>query len=384
MAVIRFGIIGVGGMGMAHVKNVVAMKGARVSAVCDVVEARAKTAAETAAGSKMFVDYRELVDSGLADAVIVATPHYWHSPIAICAMKKGLHVISEKPLGVTLTAVDKMIATAKRTGVKFAVMLQWRTGGLWQTAKRVIRSGRLGELRRVHYVFPDYRPQAYYEQDAWRGTWAGEGGGVLVNQAPHFTDMLWYLAGEPRTVIARTRTRLHQIEVEDEAEAMLEYPNGATGHYYTCTCEFPGRHYVRFAGDRAVLDIEGGKLRLGKLKTPLGKFDRTNREPWGNPGADWVEVPVKERKRQGHIGIVQNFVDAINRGTKLIAPGEEGIHQVEMTCAMILSSKKSKPVTLPVDRKEYDRLMATLARESTGKKGAVKGVHRTKVVTHFT
>ena len=376
---IRFGIIGVGGMGNSHVRNIMKLKGAKLTAVCDIIEERAKRAAEIC-GAKYFCDYRALIDSKLCDAVIIATPHYDHSPIAIYAMNHGLHVISEKPLGVSLSAIDKMIAAANKTGMKFSVMFQWRTMPLWQTARKVIQSGKLGKLMRVHYVQPDYRSQAYYDSDPWRGTWAGEGGGVLVNQAPHYTDMMWWLVGEPKSVMAKTRTKLHNIEGEDEGEAILEFPNGASGYYYTCTAESGGRRYVRIVGDKAVLEIDD-KLRLGKYKTPLSKFDRTNTEPWGNPGIEWTDVPVPERA-SGHIEIVKNFMSAINRGTKLLAPGSEGIHQAEITCAMILSSFTGKPVTLPVNRAAYDRMLSKLVRESKGKKSSRKIKH-TEEVTHF-
>jgi len=376
---IRFGIIGVGGMGNAHVRNIMNLKGAKLTAVCDVLPDRLNKAVE-ASGAKGFSDYRKLIDSKLCDAVLIATPHYDHSPISVYAMNCGLHVISEKPLGVSLTDVDKMIATAKKTRRKFAVMFQWRSMPLWQTARKFIRSGKLGQLLRVHYVQPDYRSQAYYDQDSWRGTWAGEGGGVLVNQAPHYTDMMWWLVGSPKTVLARTRTKLHNIEGEDEGEAILEFPNGATGYYYTCTAEPGGVRYVRIVGDKGVLVIED-KLRFGKFKQPLTTFDKTNTGAWSSPALEWTEVPVPE-KPSGHVEIIKNFMAAITRGSELLAPGSEGIHQAEITCAMILSSFTGKPVTLPVNRAAYDRLLSGLKKKSKSKKVARK-VKRTEVVTHF-
>ncbi len=367
MARIRFGVVGVGGMGTTHAGYLAKMKTAKLTAVCDIVRSRATSVGEEF-GVKSFLDYRELVQSGLVDAVIVATPHLQHPEISMCAMKNGVHVICEKPLGVTLTPVDKLIGTAKKTGCKFAVMYQWRTQGIYQKAKNIIQSGQIGELLRVHFIKPDYRCQAYYDQDAWRGTWAEEGGGVLVNQAPHFTDILWYLTGSPKTITGKVRTKLHRIEAEDEAEAMLEYPNRATGYYYTCTTECPGRTYMRIAGNKGVLDIEGDRLRLGELKPDLTRFDRVNKEPWAGPKVAWRVVPYKKSGEVGHRAIIRNFINAINRGTKLISPGDEGIHQVEISCAIVLSSMKNKPVRLPVKRAEYDELMASLVRTSRVKK----------------
>ncbi len=369
MARIRFGIIGVGGMGKFHMGYLAKMRAAKVTALCDIVEERASgPAAEI--GAAPFVDYRDLIDSGLVDAVLISTPHYSHPEISIYAMKHGVHVICEKPLCVSLTPVDKMVRTAKKTGVVFSVMYQWRTIAKFQKVKQMIEAGKIGKLQRVQWIVPDYRPQAYYDGDSWRATWATEGGGVLVNQAPHYTDMLWYLAGRPKTITARTRTKLHKIEVEDEAEAMLEFPGGATGYYYTCTTEHPTRHMLRIIGDRGTIDIDGEAVRFAKLNTSLREYDRTNKEPWVRPKITWRDVKVPPRKASGHRAITANVIQAINRpGTKLIAPGVEGIHQVEITCGIILSSMTGKPVTLPVDRKAYDRLLAKLVRTSAGKKG---------------
>ena len=378
MAKIRFGVIGVGGMGSCHTGYLVRMKGAKLTAVCDIVKSRATIKADET-GAKAFFDYRELIDSSLVDAVIVATPHYFHPEISMYAMNRGIHVISEKPLGVTLTPVDKLIRTAKKTGVKFAVMYQQRTSALWQKARKVIQAGWLGDIHRIHYIQPHYRAQAYYDADAWRATWAEEGGGVLVNQAPHGTDMLWYLLGLPKTVTARIRTNLHNIEVEDEAEAMLEYPNGATGYYYTCTTEHPARNFTRIIGNEGTLEVDGGLLRFAKLKTPLTKFDKTNKAAWASPGVAWKDVPYNASAPAGHEVITRNFISAINRGTKLITPGVDGINQVEITCAIILSAMKGKPVTLPVNRKEYDQLMAKLIRASKRKKGKKPAARKEEV-----
>jgi len=382
MAKIRFGVIGVGGMGRTHIGYMKGMSTARLTAVCDIIESRAAGAAEEF-GVKAFLDHRDLIDSGLVDAVIVATPHYPHAEICIAAMKRGLHVICEKPLGVSLSPVDKLIRTAKRTGVVFSVMYQWRTIPRFRKAKELIEAGKLGDLQRVQWIVPDYRSQAYYDGDSWRATWATEGGGVLVNQAPHYTDMLWYLTGRPKTIMAKTRTKLRRIEVEDEGEALLDYPNGATGYYYTCTTEYPGRRLLRIAGNEAVLDIEDDALRLGRYKTSLTRFDKINKAPFARPGVDWREVRVATRKEAGHRAITMNFIRAINNPrTKLIAPGVEGIHQVEITCGMILSSMTGKPVTLPVSRPAYDKLLAKLQRTSIAKDGK-KPAAKKEAVTVF-
>ncbi len=365
MARIRFGVIGCGGMGTVHLDYMVKMRTVRVTAVCDAVEQRANEAAAKCDG-KAFLDYRDLITSGLVDAVLVATPHYQHPEISIFAMNHGIHVLCEKPIGVTLTPVDELVATARRTGVRFGVVFQKRTVPAFQKARKMIQAGELGELHRVYYLAPGYRSQAYYDSDPWRGTWRDEGGGVLINQAPHYTDMLWWLAGDPAEIIGKIQTTLHRIEVEDEAEALLGYPNGASGYYCTATAEAPGMEYVRIVGDKATLEIRGeGSLRIARLETPLREFTLHSKAKWGAPKSEWKDIPCPPRKEVGHRAIAANFVRAINNPkVELVAPGVEGIHQVEISCAIILSSMTGKPVRLPVDRAEYDRLMAKLVRTS--------------------
>ncbi len=375
MAKIRFGVIGCGGMGTAHLEYLAKMRNAAPTAVCDIIEDRAVEAGETF-DAKAFVDHHDLLDSGLVDAVLIATPHYDHPPIAIDAFERGLHVISEKPLGVTLSPVDKMLDAAKKSGCVFSVMYQNRARGHIRKAKKMIDDGTVGEIIRVYYLAPCYRSQAYWESDPWRGRWATEGGGVLVNQAPHYTDLLYHLCGQPSEVLGRWGCRIHNIEVEDQAEALLTWPNGATGYYATAVNESPTLSYMRIVGDRGILEIRGRDLFFARNKEGASLRDWTLNatSKWGSPGGDFEEVEPYKDRMAGHKAITHNTVKAINGEADLIAPGDEGINQVEISCAIFLSGDKGKPVTLPVDRDEYDKLMKKLIRQAEGRKKKTRKV----------
>lgn len=190
---VRFGIVGTGGMGSGHCNMMAQIPEAKLAALCDV---NPDTLQPLAAKYDVpaFATHQELLDSGLVDAVIIATPHYFHPPIAEDAFAKGIHVLSEKPVGVTVGAVDKMIAAAKASGLKFGAMFQMRAEPQNQAAKQIAASGVLGNIYRTSLVMGWYRSQAYYNSGGWRATWVGEGGGVLINQAPHYLDLFTWLA----------------------------------------------------------------------------------------------------------------------------------------------------------------------------------------------
>ncbi len=223
---VRIGVVGVGGMGYGHCKGVKEIDETILTCVCDGVQSLAESRSKEF-DIPFFTDYNEMFASGLVDAVIVATPHWFHPDIAIAAFQKGLHVLSEKPIAVRVSDAERMIKASRKHKKVFAVMFQRRTEPVHRKALELIRSGAIGEIQRTLCLEPWYRAQAYYDSGTWRATWVGEGGGVLINQAPHGIDLFTMLGGMPSTVTAKTRTRLHKIEVEDEACAFLEYPNGA-------------------------------------------------------------------------------------------------------------------------------------------------------------
>jgi predicted dehydrogenase len=370
MHTVRFGVVGLGGMGLGHcrfVKEVVPE--ATLTAVCDTHSDRAQSAGEQF-GVPHFTDHAAMFRSGLVDAVIIATPHYAHAPVAVSAFEHGLHVLVEKPLCVAVSDGDKMIEAARRASRKFAIGYQHRFRPEVQAARRLIEQGVLGEVRRTLLITAWYRTQAYYDSGGWRATWAGEGGGVLINQAPHFIDLWLWFGGMPARVWGQTRAALHEIETEDEAFALVEYPNGAHGYLYATTNEEPGENLIEICGDEGKLRLHDGELQVWKLKHSIRRFTYEAEGMWDSIPAERIEPPMEPKPEgalEGQPALIQNFARAILYGEPLVVPGEEGLGTVEIINALILSSKHQKPVPLPVDRAEYDALLNELKAQSKPK-----------------
>ena len=352
MSVIRFGIIGVGGMGNGHARNLPQIPEVELTAVCDISPAALNLATENY-GVPGFDRHEDLLNSGLVDAVIVATPHYFHPPISVAAMEKGIHVISEKPIAVTVSGAEWMNETASKTGVIFAVMFQQRTFPVYQAAKKLVAEGKLGELYRTLMVDTHFRSQAYYNSAGWRATWKGEGGGVLLNQAPHGMDIFTWLTGMPSKVSAQVNTRQHDIEVEDEAAALLEYPNGAIGYIIETVNEVPNGTRIELCGEKGKLVLDSQGLQFWQVQPGVKAYSDASPEMWGRPEVVKQEIALVDRE-QGHSAIVRNVAMAILRGQPLISPGTDAIYSLELANAMILSGHRGEPVYLPVDRKAYD------------------------------
>ena len=382
MKKIRFGVIGVGVMGANHARNIVNDKAGdfRLTAVADTNPAAARSVADEL-DVPCFTDGREMYDSGLIDAVIIATPHYMHGPLTIRAARAGIHVMCEKPLESRVGPARAMIAECRRRRVAFGAMLQHRARGIMIKAKQLIDGGALGEVFRVQLVCSSwFRTQAYYDRGAWRGTWDGEGGGVLINQAPHHLDLFQWIGGMPKRIHAVIGTREHKIEVEDTANIVCEYPRGKIGYIYATTAELPGMEQFIISGDKATMIIQKGKILLGRLGTPIRKFiygsgaSDAVASPKMKQKCAWREVSYPQRGgRSGHIEIVRGFVRHVLRGAPQYAPATEAINELELSNAAYISGYRNKPVDLPVDADEMDRLIRKLERQrSTGRGGGLR------------
>jgi len=359
---VRVAVIGVGGMGLNHVKAIKSIEQAELVAVADVNEETAKKVAEEY-GAKCYTDYKEMLAKEDLDAVTIATPHPLHAEVGIYVMDAGKHVFTEKPIAATVSQADAMIEASKRNNVTLAVMYQQRTTPINQEVKRMIAEGEIGELVRVNMVSARVRTQAYYNSGAWRGTWKWEGGGVLLNQAPHEIDRLQWLVGMPVRIWGRIKTRMHEIEVEDTACAILEYPNGAFGVIQVSTTDAPGVTRYEICGTKGYVLLEGAKARAARFKQPLDEFISTCPDVWASPEMEWYDVTV-EKKPCGHAEMIRDFVLSLIEGRPPMVDGEEGRNSLEISNAIILSSVRGKPVDLPVDRAEYDALVEELAREA--------------------
>lgn len=365
MDTIRVACVGVGGMGYNHVKAVTEIEGAKLVAVCDINEATAKRVGDEFHVPGYTNHKKMIAETGL-DAVTIATPHPLHAPVAIDAMNAKKHVFTEKPMASTISDCDRMIAAAKKNRVRLSVMYQQRTIPVNHEARRLITSGEIGKLVRVNMVATGMRTQAYYNSAAWRGTWEFEGGGVLLNQAPHQIDLLIWLVGLPKRVTGLVSTFAHKIEVEDAASALLEYPNGAHGSIQVSTVESPGATRYEIAGTKAKLLLEGGKLRMAILEQPSDVFIRKSKEMWASVKAEWkdVEIPPATWGHPGSVrAMIEDFVVSLREDRPSLCPGVDGRKSVELADAIIMSSVLGKTLDLPLSAAQYDKVLKRLIRQ---------------------
>ncbi|MFB9328774.1 Gfo/Idh/MocA family protein [Paenibacillus aurantiacus] len=375
MTEVRYGIIGIGNMGAGHARSLIEgrIKGARLTAVCDGLPAKRDWAREQLPGVAVYENAEQMLDSGLADAIIVATPHYDHPREAIQGFAKGVHVLIEKPAGVYAKQVREMneaAAAAAKTGLKFGIVYNQRTNPLYRKLRDLIASGELGEIRRTNWIITNwYRSQAYYDSGSWRATWGGEGGGVLINQCPHQLDLWqWTIGMMPTRIRAFCHFGKHRsIEVEDDVTAYAEYENGATGVFITTTGEAPGTNRFEVAGTRGKIVIENDEMTFWRLREPEPDFNARNTESFATPECWKVDIPIHGTST-GHPGIIQNFTDAILHGAPLIAPGEEGIHGLSISNAMHLSTWTDGWVDLPFDEALHEAELNKRIEASTIRK----------------
>lgn len=356
---IRLGIIGVGNMGTSHAKNIITGKCPDfvITAVADVKQERHSWAKENIEGIRIFSDATAMLDSGLIDACIIATPHYDHPKYAIECMKRGIHTMVEKPAGVYTKQVQEMNEEAKKhPEVVFGMMFNQRTNCLYKKMRELVQSGKYGQIRRTNWLITTwYRPQAYYDSGDWRATWSGEGGGVLLNQCPHQLDLWQWICGMPQKVYSRMHYGLwHDIEVEDDVTTYVEYANGATGVFITSTGDSHGTNRFEIQMDGAKIVAESDyrctkdRLYLTEYIMPEPEFSKTNTVPFARVEAREIEVELDGENPQ-HVGVLNAWAGAILNETALVADGEEGINGLTLSNAMHLSSWLGKEIELPFD-----------------------------------
>jgi predicted dehydrogenase len=326
-----------------------------------VFDAQSETGRELSAklGCKCFASPEELIRDGEVEAVVVATPHWQHADLAIAALRAGLHVLCEKPLTVTVAQADEVVEVASRSLGLFTVAYPMRFEAAFRYAKQLLDSGELGPICRCSMEAAEWRSAAYYRSSPWRGTWRGEGGGVLLNQAPHVLDRYVWLCGMPETVMARCDTNLHRIEVEDTASALLRHAQGAHGYIHISTAEGPPGSRTVISCDRGRLVIEDGSVWVTKLRDSIRDRTVTDDRIWGDFPGETREVRLGPCPSSLAL-FYDNFLATAAGRAELICPGDEGRHAVELANAMILSSARGAAVTLPIDREEYTRLMGRL------------------------
>jgi predicted dehydrogenase len=354
---VRIAVMGAGNMGSFYAAKLAegAVPGAVLAAVCDVDPGRLARWAPVPG----FTGAADLFAAGGIDAVVVATPHYDHTTLGIAALQAGLHVLVDKPISVHKADALALLAAHTDPTRVFAAMLNQRTDPYFLKIKELMTDGSLGTLRRVQWTITNwFRTGAYYASGGWRATWAGEGGGVLLNQCPHQLDLLCWLCGMPERVTARAAFgKYHAIEVEDEVTALLEYPGGATGVFIASTGEAPGTNRLELTGENGKLVLEDDRLVFHRNAEAMTEFSRRTTESFAAPP---VTVEVLEGLGHGpqHLGVLENFVAAIRGGAPLIAPASEGLASVELANAMLLAAFTGEAVALPLDAVGYAGALA--------------------------
>ncbi len=360
---VRYGIVGIGKQGSFYAKILTKMKwlikGAELTAICDISEERRDWAKANLPNVEIFTDYNEMFASGLIDVVMVNTPHYFHPEIAIAGFEAGLNVLCDKPAGVYTKQVRDMQASAKaHPDQLFGMMFNQRTNPLYIKAKEIIESGQLGELTRIVWIITNwYRPRAYYAQGGWRGTWSGEGGGVLINQCPHQLDLFTWLAGLPVSVTATTSTIGRDINVENDVTAYCKFEGGATGVFITSTHDAPGTNRLEITGTGGKIIIERGKLIFTKNEVFEPDFSVTNERFMGKPKTKKYKYGLISgilkhlfSRPPQHLGIIKNYTNfLLGKTDKFMAPGEEGIIGLTFSNAIHLSGWLKKEVIIPLD-----------------------------------
>ena len=373
---VKIGIIGYGNMGSGHVRKLKAGKvnGMEVTAVCDILEERREAVRQSYPDIEVFDDAEKLYQSGLCDTVLIAVPHYSHPPLAIQAFAHNLNVIIEKPAGVYTKQVKEMNEAAAKSDKLFGIMYNQRMNPVYQKLREMIQRGDLGHIKRITWIITDwYRPQAYHDSSTWRSTWKDEGGGALINQNPHLLNLWQWMFAMPDRIYARASFgKYYNIEVEDDVMAYFEYDNGTTGEYITSTGEAPGTNRLEVACDMGKVVIEKNKLVFYRNVISEREFNKINTQPFGVPECWECNIPADFSGGPQHVGILQNFTDALLKGTELVAKGEEGIRELTISNSIHLSAWTGETVDVknfPDDR-FYELLQEKIRNSKVVKKEA--------------
>ncbi len=368
---LKIGIIGLGAIGTAHAKSILngEVYGLDLCALCDNDPKRKASLEVEFSSIPVFLSDDELISSGLVDAVIIATPHYFHPIIAKKALDAGIHVLCEKPLCVYTKGIEELFEIAEKNKLILAVMLNQRTNKLFSEAKRIIESGEIGEIRRSSWIITNwYRTQPYYDSGSWRATWRGEGGGVLTNQAPHNLDLWYWLCGMPKSIFASCKVgKYHNIEVEDEASIFAEYENGATGVFIATTGDPLGVNRLEISGTRGKILLEDARLVCTTLE--YGESDLVS----GEYPIKTTERVILDEEYNGHVRILQNFTNAILHGEKLISPATDALAEVKICNMAYLSEWIGEKITAPFDETLYleklqEKIASSTQKSQTGEK----------------
>ena len=370
---IRLGVIGIGNMGSEHCRNILsgACPEIRITSAADLREERRTWAAENLPGAAVFSSGSDLIRSGACDAVLVCVPHFGHEALSVEALEHGLHVLCEKPAAVSASAAKRMTAAAEKSGKCLTFMFNQRTNCTYRAIHEAVSSGSFGKMKRFSWIITDwYRTQRYYDSGAWRATWAGEGGGVLLNQCPHQLDLLIWLCGMPDLVQAKCHIgKWHRIEVEDDVSAYLEFSSGATGVFIASTGDLPGTNRLEIGFEKGKIVCEDGKVHCWRIPQNERNICFSSDDPWFRCEPEHGVLQTDGRNPQ-HVGVLNAFAAHLLREEPLVAEAEDGVREVELSNALYLSSWTGQPVRLPGDDRLFDSLLQDRIASSVQDKSA--------------
>jgi len=354
--IIRYGIVGIGGMGANHanlfLKNKI--ENGSLEAICDTNDAFLKNFPNI----PFYKETSDFFDKNLIDVAIIATPHRSHISLGKQALKNNINIIIEKPLAVTTMQCREFIEFSKKYDAKFGIMLNQRTNPAFIKLKKMITNGELGKIHRYQWTITDwFRTNYYYNISDWRATWKGEGGGVLMNQSIHQLDLCQWLFGMPNSIITDMRLgHFHNIEVEDEVTSIMKYKDGLKGIFTTTTGEAPGVNRLEIASDFGLVVFENNCIIWKKLKESTTSFIKNSKTLFDKPSVETLkfEFPNEEDQHIEHRRILQNFTNFLLGKEELHVPGNQGVNSVELINAMILSGLEEIEVTLPLNEEKYE------------------------------
>src|SRR5258707_12032999 len=364
---LRYGVIGVGAGIFSSHRPVLALPIVEVVAVSDIDAEKGQGRADEL-GCAFYQDYRQMLAETQLDVAVILTPPFLHASIACACLEAGCRVLTEKPMAVQVAEADEMIATAQRCQRLLGVIFQQRNRPEVQAARKLLQEGVLGEVQRVELTAMWTRPMSYFAMASWRATWAGEGGGVLTNQASHNLDLLCYLLGSPQRLFAWTRRLLHPIETEDTVQAQMEWASGALGSLHISTAEADDDERFKIVGTRGQLEIGRGRLSAQTLALDIREYARVTQDPYGQLARPPLAVTLAPGKAD-HLPVYRGFHDAIVAGTSNYCPGEQARAGLELANAITYSSRQHREVELPLDRQAYAELLANLRRQSRANQG---------------
>lgn len=340
---VGFGVVGCGVVSGYHISGILETPGARLVAVSDVVEGRAREFGEWHRVA-WTTDYRELLKREDIDVINVCTPNGLRLPLAEEAARAGKHLVIEKPIAISLKEADRIIAACERAGVHLMCVFQLRYGRAATALRRAIQEGRLGRIVLADATIKWFRPQAYYESAAWRGTWAQEGGGALMTQGIHTVDLLQWMMGPIRSVNARMATLVHQVEVEDTVVATLTYASGALGVIEATTAAHPGLPArIEVCGDRGTVVLEADRIATWQVEGVERPADAGGGSEVGRAASD-----SKTFGAEGHRAQIAEMVEVVRTGKRPTIDGPEGRKAVELALAIYESARTGKTVELPL------------------------------------